>query len=454
MDLSNTIRDGQKPARGLTISGVRENGIAAEMEMEAGDIILQVDGNNVDDILDLQYFTAEDEFVLTIEKQNGEIWDLNICIEPDEDLGIEMCAAGRDGLAKCLNNCIFCFVHQLPAGMRASLYDKDDDYRLSVTQGTYITLTNLAAEDFQRIIKYHISPLFISVHAWEPDVRQRLMRSKRAGKLPEQIEILAGAGITLHCQIVVVPGYNQGKILEDTVHNLAANYPAVQSIGVVPAGLTKFRQGLTKIHPVGCSEAEEILDSGMIWQKKFRERTGKNLVYFSDEFYVLAGREFPAAAAYDDFAQLENGIGMAAKLDAEIRACLPYWPESIPERRVHIITGVSAYEFMLKLAGKLKHTAGLKISVHKIYNDFFGRTVTVAGLLTAQDIGAQLEDLNGEYFLIPQVMLKADEDIFLDGYNVAWLENKLNGKAVIIVNNGQALLEGIFGGQLEDRESE
>ena len=441
-------------AKGLKVSKVQRESIAAEMEIEPGDVILQVDNQEIVDILDLHYYTSDREFTLFIEKKNKEIWRLEIEMEPGEILGIEVSSVSAKGLKKCNNNCIFCFVKQMPSGMRESLYERDDDYRLSVTQGSYITLSNLTSSEFQRILNYHISPLYISVHAWNPEVRRRLMGNPLSGKLPEQIEMLAGKGTTLHTQIVLVPGYNDGMILEETVEKLARNYPAVQSIGIVPVGLTKHRAGLAKLRTITSTEAKKLLESGMDWQRKFKIRTGKNLVYFSDEFYVLAECDFPQASEYDDFPQLENGIGMTAKLYSELSLYYSNLPKRISGRRIHIVTGVSASGFFKFWARKLAQIKGLEVSVHEIVNNFFGSTVTVAGLLTAQDIAAQLGDLQGEYFLIPEVMLKADEKIFLDGYDIFWLEQRVNGKIVVIENNGKAFLEGILGRELEVLDNE
>ena len=441
-------------SKGLIVTKVLSGSIASEMEIEQGDVILQVNDKRIDDVLDLQYYTSDDAFTLLIEKINEEIWELDIEKEPGEFLGIEVHSLSVKGLKRCHNNCVFCFVQQMPSGMRKSLYDRDDDYRLSVTQGSYITLSNLSQADFNRIIDLHLSPLYISVHAWDPAARQRLMGNPKAGELPDQLKLLAEAGLTLHTQIVLVPGYNDGEILWESIENLASFYPAVQSIGVVPVGITKHRDKLTRLKTVQPQNAKEILYRGHHKQHIFRDCYGKNLVYFSDEFYVLAGQDFPLAAEYDYFPQIENGIGMAAKMNAEISPYLPLLPEKIKARDVHIVTGASAAEYFRSWADKLSAIEGLKITVHRIINDFFGSTVTVAGLLTAQDIAAQLGDLRGEYFLIPRVMLKADEDIFLDGYGIDWLEKKVNGKAVVIENKGKAFLEGVIGRELEVQEIE
>lgn len=435
---------------GLEVSRVLRDSIAEEMDIRPGDIILQVNGREIHDVLDLQYYTAEDEFTLLIAKQEkNEIWELKIEKEPGEQLGIELCSVSSEGLKKCVNNCVFCFVRQLPPGLRLSLYDRDDDYRLSVTQGSYITLSNLSDQELQRIIDLHISPLYLSVHAWNPKVRKKLMRNPQTGKLPEQIRMLAEAGLTIHTQVVLVPGYNDGKILQETVDNLAFFYPAVQSVGIVPVGLTRYRKDLPLLRDVTGEEAKKVLSEGILWQKKFRSMTGKNIVYFSDEFYVLAGKEFPAEEEYDGFPQLENGIGMVRRFKEEFARYLPFLPGEIPHRRIHLITGISAGWFFRDLIRELRFIKGLDVMVHEVTNNFFGPSVTVAGLLTAQDIASQVGDLKGEQFLISKVMLKADEDVFLDGYDIDWLEKQVNGRAVVADNNGQAFLKCLLGQSLE-----
>jgi len=439
---------------GLKVSKVIPDSIAHEMEIESGDILVQVNDKIIQDVLDLQYAMADGDFTLLVEKQNQEVWELEIEREPGEILGIEVCAISANGIKTCDNQCVFCFVQQMPTGMRESLYDRDDDYRLSVTQGSYITLSNLTSSEFDRIIDLHLSPLYISVHAWDSRAREKLMRNPRVGKIADQLKVLAEAGLTLHTQIVLVPGYNDGDILAETVDNLASYYPAVQSIGIVPVGLTRYREKLPLLREVTKEEANKIIDEGLEWQKKFKKKTGKNLVYFSDEFYVSARRAFPEAKEYDDFPQLENGIGMTAKFHGEIVRYFPYLPRKTAPRNMHVVTGASAVEFFRFWGTQLAEIEGLNLTIHEITNEFFGSTVTVAGLLTAQDIADQIGDLRGEYFLIPKVMLKADEAVFLDDYGIQWLEDRVNGKALIIENNGKAFLEGILGRELEVQDNE
>lgn len=436
--------------KGLVVAAVEAGSIAEEMEIEVGDRVLAVNEEEVNDIIDFQFGIAEEDFRLLIEKADGIQWELEIEMDPGESLGLGVETISSDGLKLCRNNCVFCFVAQMPKEMRSSLYAKDDDYRLSLTQGSFITLSNISEEELNRIISLHLSPLYISVHAWDPEVRANLMKNPAAGKLPEQIKRLAEAGITIHAQVVLVPEYNDGSVLAETVQRLSEFYPNVQSLAVVPVGLTRYRNHLPELRGFTAEEAGSILDQSEEWQDNFFKRLGQHFVYFADEFYVLAGREFPEVSVYDDFPQLENGVGMARKFISGLESGWQLLPEMIPERRVHVITGTSAQKLMAGLCRRLtEQIKGLQITVHAISNDFFGSTVTVAGLLTAQDIARQLGDLQGEEFLIPQVMLKADEDLFLDDQSVEWLEEKINGRARIVENNGLAFLEQVLGYSLE-----
>jgi putative radical SAM enzyme (TIGR03279 family) len=436
--------------KGLVVSGVNPGSIAEEMEIEVGDRVLAVNEEELQDIIDFQYGIAEEEFTLLIGKTNGEQWLLDIEKEPGEFLGLEVEAISPEGIKVCCNNCTFCFVAQMPEGMRATLYDKDDDYRLSMTQGSFITLSNLNNTELDRITSLHLSPLYVSVHAWNPEVRVKLMKNPHAGELPEQIQRLTDAGIELHAQIVLVPEHNDGEVLKETIARLGERYPAVQSIAVVPVGLTRYRGNLTPLRGFTPEEADHLLDEAEKWQSDFFQRTGRHIVYFADEFYVLAGRKFPETSVYDEFPQLENGVGMARKFISELEMGWSSLPASIPQRNVHLITGTSAQGLFEEWSRKLMNRVqGLTITVHAIQNHFFGVSVTVAGLLTAQDIALQLGDLAGEEFLIPKVMLKADEPLFLDDHDVRWLEERVNGRARIVENHGLAFLEQSLGLSLE-----
>ncbi|EHQ88196.1 DUF512 domain-containing protein [Desulfosporosinus youngiae] len=437
-------------SKGLVVAAVHSGSIAEEMEIEVGDRVLAVNDEELNDLIDFQFGISEEDFLLLIEKSDGELWELEIEKGPGEFLGLEVETVSAKGLKKCCNNCSFCFVAQMPKGMRSSLYDKDDDYRLSLTQGSFITLSNLSEEEITRITSLHLTPMYVSVHAWNPEVRTQLMRNPQAGKLPEQFQRFAEAGIVVHAQIVLIPEHNDGDVLRETIERLGELYPSVQSIAVVPVGLTRYREKLTPLRGFTADEASRILDQAETWQKDFFTQTGRHLVYFSDEFYVLAGREFPELEIYDDFPQLENGVGMARKFISEMEAGWEGLPHEISERCLHLITGAAAQGFFERWGNRLMNRIkGLRLAVHSIRNDFFGLSVTAAGLLTARDIAQQLGDLQGEEFLIPRTMLKADEDIFLDDLSVEWLEHEVNGKASIVENDGLAFLEHVVGYSLE-----
>lgn len=436
-------------SKGLVVAAVEAGSIAEEMEIQVGDHILEVNNQELHDIIDFQFEVSEEEYTLLVEKSNGDQWELEIEKAPGEFLGLELETISAEGLKLCRNNCIFCFVAQMPRGMRRTLYDKDDDYRLSLTQGSFITLTNLSEEELTRIISLHLSPLYISVHAWDAEVRSRLMRNPQAGKLPQQIKRLAEAGIMIHAQIVLLPDHNDGEVLVETIERLG-ELTAVQSIAVVPVGLTRYREKLTSLRGFTPGEACWLIDKIEAQQRYFLAKRGLHLVYLADEFYVLAGREFPELSVYDDFPQLENGVGMARKFITEIESGWDSLPRKVSKRHVHLITGTSAQKMFEVWRERLeKRIRGLTLTIHVIRNEFFGLSVTCAGLLTAQDIAQQLGDLEGEDFLIPRVMLKADEDLFLDDRSVTWLEEKVNGRAYVVQNEGLALLEHVIGYPLE-----
>jgi len=447
----------QKRPEGLLIAGVDPNGIAASMAVTIDDRVLAVDDHPIQDILDFQVATGDVSFTLLIEKQtSGELWEIEIERGPGEFLGIEFANAAVDGLKKCRNHCIFCFVRQMPAGLRPSLYDLDDDYRMSVSRGTYITLTNLSEQEMARILTVRPSPLYISVHAWNPRVRQQLMGNERAGELPEQLRRLSAAGINLHTQIVLVPGYNDGAVLEETVYRLAALAPQVQTIGIVPVGLTRFRHNLPNLQSLTPAEARNLIVNGRVWQTDFLYRYGKRLVYFADELYVLGEMmaELPPAEAYDGFEQLENGVGMLRLFAEEWNAAEAEFASQFsafgtqalfPPRR-HIITGTIAAPFLSTCAERARRLIpNLTYEIHAVENHFFGPKITVAGLVTATDIAAQVGDLGGDEFFVPRTMLREGEDIFLDNRDVAWLETRLNGRARVIDCTGRAFFEALSG---------
>ncbi|HWJ03196.1 MAG TPA: DUF512 domain-containing protein, partial [Verrucomicrobiae bacterium] len=391
---------------GLIIAQVRPGSLAEELELGPGDKITSINGQGVMDLVDFHFLTSDDFLEVEVTKADGEEWVLEVDKEPEEDFGVQFVAVSAQGIKHCRNKCLFCFVDQMPPNMRQTLYDKDDDYRLSLTQGSFITLTNLSEQELNRIVSLHLSPLYVSVHATDPQVREKLLRNPNAGMIMHQLQVLAEAGTVIHTQIVLVPGINDGEVLAKSISDLRSLWPQVQSVAVVPVGLTGFRERLAPLSKFHRDHARKVIEAGQAWQEKFRRERGVSFLYFSDEFYVEAGVEFPPGEHYDDYSQLENGVGLSRLFLDEIEAYLPQLPKEIQPRQVNLVTGVSAGAIMRTLSERICGAVkGLEITVHVLENSFFGSSVTVAGLLTGQDIIAGLNAVTAEEVLIPRVML-------------------------------------------------
>jgi len=433
------------------VLSVLPGSIAEEAGIEPGDVIVSVNGEKVRDIFDYRFLTADSELLLELRKKDGETWEIEIEKDEYEDLGIEFNDYLMDDVKKCGNKCIFCFIDQLPAGMRESLYFKDDDLRLSFLMGNYVTLTNVKSKEIKRVIKYKMSPINISVHTTDPELRKFMMGSRFAGDILDKIGELAGGGITVNSQVVVCRGVNDGGRLDDTISDLAAFYPGLKSISVVPAGITKHRDGLYRLEEFDALASEEIIFQVERWQKRFLEAYGSRIVYPADEFYLMAGYELPEYEEYEDFPQLENGVGMIALFKREFREHLDSFGLVLPEmrepRNISVATGVSAGKYIAEMAETLeKKYAKLKVNVYEIKNDFFGENVTVAGLLTGRDIIRQLSGKAlGDELLISRCMLKAGETLLLDGYSVEMLEGALGVKVTPVANTGGDFADNIIG---------
>lgn len=437
--------------QGLEVASVRPGSLGEELEIERGDKITKINGQDVCDLVDFHFLSSDDYLEIDLLKENGETWQLEVEKEPQEDFGLEFTAVSVEGTKHCRNKCMFCFVDQMPKNLRASLYEKDDDYRLSLTQGSFVTLTNLSDAEFARIVRLHLSPLYISVQATDPEVRQKLLRNPRAGKIMEQLRALADAGIVMHTQIVLVPGINDGEVLDRSIRDLSGLWPQVQSVAVVPVGLTAYRDKLDRLERFDPETAQLIISNGARWQEKFRRDFGVTFVYFSDEFYVEAGVDFPAAENYDDFAQLENGVGLSRLFLDGVDSWLDAVPAEIKPRSIHVVTGVSAGKTITELVQKVTGVVkGLQVSVHALANTFFGASVTVAGLLTGADLLAGLPDVQGQQLLIPRVMLRAGEDVFLDGMTLAEAAGRLGAKISVVELDGKDFLEKLTGQTLKD----
>lgn len=418
------------------ISNVRRHSLAEKAGIQPGEKLCSVNGCNVQDIIDLSFLTSDEVVELEIENAAGAKRLVQIEKYPDEDLGLEFESAVFDKVRTCYNNCIFCFVDQMIPGMRPGLYVRDDDYRLSFLYGNFITLTNMRDEDFDRIIRTHLSPLYISVHATDPDVRCKMMNNRFAGQLMEKINRLLEAGIQIHTQIVCCPGYNDGEVLKRTFADLYALHPGVLTMAVVPVGLTKHREHLHPMRTFTPLEAAEIVDAVSGWQKQCREETGKSFVYLGDEFYLLAGKELPSSEYYDGFPQLENGIGLTRNFLNEWEAALKTLQYADGAEQAVIPVGESAFRVLQPMMEAFNSQYGTKHSFVSVKNLFFGGHVNVTGLLTGGDILAAVKD--SERLILPGVVLNND-NLFLDDMSLDGFKRSFQGKVEIAKDAGELL---------------
>lgn len=418
------------------ISNVRRHSLAEKAGIQPGEKLCSVNGCNVQDIIDLSFLTSDELVELEIENAAGAKRLVQIEKYPDEDLGLEFESAVFDKVRTCYNNCIFCFVDQMIPGMRPGLYVRDDDYRLSFLYGNFITLTNMRDEDFDRIIRTHLSPLYISVHATDPDVRCKMMNNRFAGQLMEKINRLLEAGIQIHTQIVCCPGYNDGEVLKRTFADLYALHPGVLTMAVVPVGLTKHREHLHPMRTFTPQEAAEIVDAVSGWQKQCREEIGKSFVYLGDEFYLLAGKELPPSEYYDGFPQLENGIGLTRNFLNEWDMALKTLQYADGAEQAVIPVGESAFRVLQPMMEAFNSQYGTKHSFVSVKNLFFGGHVNVTGLLTGGDILAAVKD--SERLILPGVVLNND-NLFLDDMSLDGFKRSFQGKVEIAKDAGELL---------------
>ncbi|QBD87069.1 DUF512 domain-containing protein [Clostridium tetani] len=416
--------------------------IGEEVGVEPGDIVNSINGEAIKDILDYKFHMGDDFIVLQVQKPCGEIWDIEIEKEFGEDLGIEFEEGIMDEARSCHNNCMFCFIDQLPGGMRKSLYFKDDDSRLSFLQGNFVTLTNMKDEDIDRIIRYRISPINVSVHTTDGELRKKMLNNRFADNIWERLKKLADASITLNCQIVLCPGVNDGDNLRKTVEDLYTLYPSVENIAVVPIGITKYREGLAKFSPYNEDGAREQLNTVKKLQEKYIKEISTPFVRLSDEFYVVGKENIPDKDFYQGFDQIEDGVGMIRMLREEFKETLSNLNRN-SKGSFTIVTGELAFKEFLTIKDEIKKVNDkIEIGVKKIINNFFGETITVAGLITGSDIKEQLkkEEVK-DYILIPRNMLKADEDIFLDDVTVKELEEFYDKSIIICEYTGEDFIE-------------
>ena len=434
------------------IANVAEGSISEEVGIEKNDILLSINGKEVKDIIDYKFLGNDEELLIEIEKgDSGEIWEIEIEKDYEEDLGIEFGGGLIDKAIRCSNECIFCFIDQLPDGMRKSLYFKDDDSRLSFLQGNFVTLTNMKEEDLERIINYHISPINVSVHTTNPELRVKMLNNRFAGNVLERLKRLANAGIELNCQIVSIPNINNGNELINTINDLYELYPSVNSVAVVPIGITKYRENLVHVKTYTKEESRTEIKSIKKLQDKFYKECGRPFVRLSDEFYLVAKEAIPDAKFYENYTQIEDGIGMVRCF----RDAIDYTLDDLDSNMkgsFSIVTGELAYDEVLEASEKIKNrNSNIQLDVYKIINDFFGHTITVAGLLTGTDIIAQIKNvIKSKYLIMPNNMFRkgyelsdSTEQIMLDDIKIKDLEEALDVKIIVVDFTGEDLIEKI-----------
>lgn len=412
------------------------------------DILISINGKEINDVLDYRFHLANKEIILCV-KRNGEYIDFLITKKEYDDIGLDFETPLMDKKHSCENKCVFCFIDQLPSGMRETLYFKDDDSRLSFLHGNYVTLTNMHDRDIDRIIEMHISPVNVSVHTTNPELRKKMMHNKRAGEVLGYLKKLADAGIALCCQIVLCKGLNDGEELDRSLHDLIALYPALQSVAVVPAGLTQFRDKLYPLEPFTAEESAAVIKQINAYGDWCKKEFGTRLIFPSDEFYINAGSAMPSDEYYEDYSQIENGVGMLTDMrsavEYELEDVSPY--SDYKRRTVSIVTGYAAYDHIRSLAELIERKFdGVKVNVWRIKNNFFGELITVSGLLTGKDMSEQLYGLElGEEIFIPSSCLRAEGDVFLDDMSPEELGSKLGVKVTATDSDAVDFISKILG---------
>lgn len=428
------------------VSRVFSKSIAEEAGIESGDELLEVNGEPVLDCIDYKYKISEEHVDVTIKKPNGEIFVVEIEKDYDEDLGIEFENPLMDKPKTCKNKCIFCFIDQMPKNMRSSLYFKDDDYRMSFAQGNFISLTNIDEKDLNRIIKQRLSPLYVSVHTTDMQLRKKMMGNEKAGELMNYLKRLVESKIEIHCQIVLCPDINDGENLDKTINDLIKFWPQVKSVAVVPVGLTKYRQRLFKLLPFDKKRARYVVEQVSSWQKKIKKQIGYTFVFLADEFYLQADMDFPPLESYEDFPQIENGVGLVAVFTNEFMNIKKKLPKKISRKKeVSIATGVLAESVLRPVVNEFNKVDNLKVNLYPIINNFFGTQITVSGLITAGDLINQLKGKPlGEKLLIPETMIKEGDLRFLDNLTIKEVEETLKTPLKIVEISAEELAKNIL----------
>ena len=426
---------------------VEPESIGEELGIEPGDKLLSMNGSEISDVFDYYYYMEDEELVLLIEKPSGEQWELEIEKDEDESLGLVFEQSLMDEYRSCRNKCMFCFIDQMPEGMRDTLYFKDDDSRLSFLQGNYITLTNMSDEDVARIVKYHLEPINISFQTTNPELRCRMLHNRFAGDALKKVDILYQGGIRMNGQIVLCKGVNDGEELERSIRDLTGYLPFLRSVSVVPVGLTKYREGLYPLEPFTKEEAREVLRTIHAWQDKVYEEFGLHFIHAGDEWYILAGEELPEEERYDGYLQLENGVGMLRLLFNEFEEGLQELEGDSRKREVSLATGKLAYPYLKRMLERLTEKfPHVLVHLYQIENHFFGECITVSGLITGQDLAEQLKGQQlGEALLLPCNMFRTGEEVFLDDFTLQDVENTLQVPVDIVKSSGQDLINSVLG---------
>ena len=417
-----------KPAH---ITKVVPDSIAAEIGFEVGDAIVSINNTQPRDLIDYQFLCADEILELEVLDSTGKTHHVEIEKDYDENLGLEFETALFDNLIQCNNNCPFCFIDQQPPGKRSSLYFKDDDYRLSFLYGSYLTLTNLPQREWQRIEQMRLSPLYVSVHATEPDIRIRLLKNPRAGQILQQLQWFKERRLQIHAQVVVCPGINDGKHLEQTLLDLASFHsveiPTVASVAVVPVGLTRFRPQEDELVPVTQEKAQETIRQVQLLQEQFRQRFGYTFAWLADEWFLIAGRELPCESEYEDYPQIDNGVGSIRLFLKKFNlAAEKFIPRKVSKRKFTWVVGNAVEKAFLPIIQRLNLVDGLEVNMQALSSDYWGQKISVTGLLTGHDLLLNLEGADlGNGILLPNVMLKHGELVFLDDMSVSEVAQKL-----------------------------
>ncbi len=428
------------------IKEVEPGSIAEELELEPGDKLLSINDNLIEDVFDYHFYVNDSYLTILVEKKNGEEWELEIEKDYEEDLGVVFDEGLMDKYRSCCNKCVFCFIDQMPPGMRETLYFKDDDARLSFLQGNYITLTNMKEKDIERIILYKLSPINISVHTTNPELRCKMLHNRFAGDALKHLKRFYENQIEMNSQIVLCKGLNDGKELERSIEELVKYYPYMQSLSVVPVGLTKYREGLEPLEKFGKEDSIKVVELIQKYQNKYLQELGTRFVHASDEWFIVGELPIPEEDYYEGYGQIENGVGMVRSLIDEVHEEINQAAGDNKRRELSLATGKLAAPILQELVEEMKKKyPHLEVYIYPIRNDFFGEDITVAGLITGQDILAQLTgEKLGDYLLLPDVMLRSGECVLLDDLTVDDLENALQIPIRIVQSDGTSFFRNII----------